>query len=170
VGIVAWKPNIPALEDILGSTPAKVLMDILCDYAYKSTPEWTDNNKESEFALDDEMYLKRASQAILMYVSVNRENLSRNITKLKNFGVLQAKATKSKAHPQGINKYKPYIGTDLYIKLAKEKLLDCKEEYAKLRIQEFISCLEECETQIIFDAFGIKHTFKVKKKAPLQRD
>lgn len=167
---VAWRPNIPALEDILGSIHAKVLMDILCDYAYKSTPDWQNKQGESDFGLDDEKYIKRSAQATLMYVSTTRENLSRSVTQLVKCGVLKRIATKSKMHPQGINRYQPYIGTDLYIRLAKETLLATTNEYVKLRVEAFISVLEECDSQIIFDVFGINHTFKVTKKAPRQRD
>ncbi len=167
---VAWRPNIPALEDILGSIHAKVLMDILCDYAYKSTNDWQSRQGESDFGLDSENYIKRSAQATLMYVSTTRENLSRSITKLVSYGVLNRIQTKSALHPNGINRYKPYIGTDLYIRLAKETLLTNPNEFVRARVEAFISVLEECDSQIIFDVFGINHTFKVTKKAPRQRD
>lgn len=159
--VIAWRPNFPALEDILGSTPAKILCDLLSDYAYKTTDKY---KGPDYFRIQDDLYFKRTYTAILRYVSITKENLSKNMKLLKDKELVY---TKDRETTKEVTSYKINVNSSKYIELAKEKLETVKNKYTRLRIEEFIEILER--DPIVINALGQDHTFffKGKEEAPL---
>lgn len=156
--VVAWRPNFPALEDILGSSPAKILCDLMYDYAYKSSELW---EGPEFFSIQEDLYFKRTYTAILQYVSITKENLSKNMSILKEKGLIQ---TKERESTKEVTSYKITLSSKKYIALAREKLETVKDKYTRARIEEFIEILER--DPIILNALGVSHTFFIKKKDP----
>ena len=141
--VLAWRPSFPALEDILGSTQAKILTDLLFDYAYKSTNNW--QGPECFSINKDTMYFRRSFSAILQYVSITKENLSKNIKALKELGLL-----KVKENIGDVYEFKVELFSEPYIVLAKQKLETVKDKYTRKRIQDFIDIASQHE--LILDA------------------
>jgi len=159
--VLAWRPSFPALEDILGSTQAKILTDLLFDYAYKSTNNW--QGPECFSINKDTMYFRRSFSAILQYVSITKENLSKNIKALREKGLIQLQEKKS---IRDVYSYRVELSTHKYIELAQEKLETVKDKYTRQRIEEFIEILSEHDS--ILDALIVPeaemHTFMFKEK------
>lgn len=159
--VPAWRPNFPALEDILGSTQAKILTDLLFDYAFKSSDNW---QGPSYFSIDKEtMYFRRTFSAILQYVSITKENLSKNIKALREKGLIYIQEKES---IRDVYSYRVELSTHKYIKLAQEKLETVKDKYTRQRIEDFIDILSHHE--LILDALIVPeaemHTFMFKEK------
>lgn len=157
--VPAWRPNFPALEDILGSTQAKILTDLLFDYAFKSSDNW---QGPSYFSIDKEtMYFRRSFSAILQYVSITKENLSKNIKALREKELIYTQESIGDVYS-----YKVELSTWKYIKLAHKKLKTVKDKYTRQRIEDFIDILSHHE--LILDALIVPesemHTFMFKEK------
>lgn len=157
--VLAWRPSFPALKDILGTTKADILIDLLSDYAYKSSNNWNGNDF---FSIQPDMYFKRTFSAILEYVSITPENLSKNIKALKELGLLKVK---EKENIGDIYEYKVELFSEPYIVLAKQKLETVKDKYTRKRIQDFIDIVSQHE--LILDAL-IYPTKKVTNTDKLQ--
>ena len=159
--VIAWRPSFPALKDILGSTQADILCDLLADYAYKTKKDW---NGPEYFSIRADMYFRRTYTAILQYVSITKENLSKNMKSLKDKELIYIKDRES---TKEVTSYKINVNSSKYIELAKEKLETVKNKYTRLRIEEFIEILER--DPIVINALGIDNTFffKGKEEAPL---
>ena len=142
--VLAWRPSFPALKDILGTAKADILIDLLSDYAYKSSNNWNGNDF---FSIQPDMYFKRTFTAILEYVSITRENLGKNIKALKELGLLKVK---EKENIGDIYEYKVELSSEPYIVLAKQKLETVKDKYTRKRIQDFIDIVSQHE--LILDA------------------
>ena len=157
--VLAWRPSFPALKDILGTTKADILIDLLSDYAYKSSNNWNGNDF---FSIQPDMYFKRTFSAILEYVSITPENLSKNIKALKELGLLKVK---EKENIGDIYEYKVELFSEPYIALAKQKLETVKDKYTRKRIQDFIDIVSQHE--LILDVL-IYSTKKVTNTDELQ--
>lgn len=157
--VLAWRPSFPALKDILGTTKADILIDLLSDYAYKSSNNWNGNDF---FSIQPDMYFKRTFSAILEYVSITPENLSKNIKALKELGLLKVK---EKENIGDIYEYKVELFSEPYIVLAKQKLETVKDKYTRKRIQDFIDIVSQHE--LILDAL-IYPTKKVTNTEEIQ--
>jgi len=142
--VLAWRPSFPALKDILGTTKADILIDLLSDYAYKSSNNWNGNDF---FSIQPNMYFKRTFTEILEYVSITPENLSKNIKALKELGLLKVK---EKENIGDVHEYKVELFSEPYIVLAKQKLETVKDKYTRKRIQDFIDIVSQHE--LILDA------------------
>lgn len=159
--VPAWRPNFPALEDILGSTQAKILTDLLFDYAFKSSDNW---NGPEYFSINkDTKYFRRTFTAILQYVSITKENLSKNIKALREKELIYLLEKES---IRDVYSYRVELFTHKYIQLAEEKLETVKDKYTRARIEEFIEILSEHD--LILDALTVPeanmHSFEFKKK------
>lgn len=157
--VLAWRPSFPALKDILGTAKADILIDLLSDYAYKSSNNWNGNDF---FSIQPDMYFKRTFTAILEYVSITRENLGKNIKALKELGLLKVK---EKENIGDIYEYKVELSSEPYIVLAKQKLETVKDKYTRKRIQDFIDIVSQHE--LILDAL-IHPTKKVTDTEEIQ--
>lgn len=157
--VLAWRPSFPALKDILGTAKADILIDLLSDYAYKSSNNWNGNDF---FSIQPDMYFKRTFTAILEYVSITRENLGKNIKALKELGLLKVK---EKENIGNIYEYKVELSSEPYIVLAKQKLETVKDKYTRKRIQDFIDIVSQHE--LILDAL-IHPTKKVTDTEEIQ--